>query len=68
MGKSKSPAPTPQPVMQITPKEQTPAQPINRNASNAEARDRVASNASADLLSTGGATDEEARKQASLMG
>lgn len=69
--KSKSPAPAPQqPQPSVTPAPQQAAQPIQRTASNAEARDRAASNPSAALLAP---SDEEttmqnARNQASLMG
>jgi hypothetical protein len=50
MGKSKSPAPMPAPqpsFQQVTP---PPVQPIERTAANPEARDRAASNKSAELL------------------
>jgi hypothetical protein len=63
--KSKTPT-TAQPT--ATPVETTPTGPIQRAATNAEARDRVASNASADLLASDMAPDAAKAAQASLMG
>ncbi len=51
-GKKSSPAPTPAPAPVVTPIQQTPQEPINRAATNAEARDRVDKNGAASLLAT----------------
>lgn len=63
---SKSSAPAAAPAPTFTQVEQKPAEPINRAATNAEARDRAASNASANLLSP--TTTEEQQRAAALMG
>lgn len=50
MGKSKSPAPAPVPQATFTQVTPPPTVPIERPAVNAEAKDRAASNKSAELL------------------
>jgi hypothetical protein len=52
MGKSKSPAPTPAPQPVMTAVTPPPVQPIERTAANPVARDRAASNNSAELLTS----------------
>jgi len=67
-GKKSSPAPTPAPQPTVTPIQQTAPEPINRAATNAEARDRVDKNASASLLAQDDTMDGAMKPQASLMG
>lgn len=67
MGKKSSPPPeAPKPV--FTPVEQKPAEPIQRTATNAEARDRADKNNSASLLTEASAIDEPQANRASMMG
>jgi hypothetical protein len=63
MGSKKSPAPAaPQPT--FTPVAQAPAQPIERAATSAEARDRAAGNPDPNLLAQ---QDEKAGTKAGIM-
>ena len=68
MGKSKSPAPVEAPKPALTPIQQKPAEPIQRNATSAEARDRADKNASANLLTETSPIDETQANRASMMG
>lgn len=69
MGKKSSPAPA-APAPTFTQVEQKPTEPIQRAATNAEARDRAASNPGAELLGGAASPEDEAarRSQASMMG
>lgn len=65
-GKKSSTPAAPQPT--ATPVEQRPMEPIQRAATNAEARDRVDKNANANLLASDATQDTMQGSQASLMG
>ena len=65
-GKKSSSPSTPQPV--ATPVAQEPTGPIQRAATNAEARDRVDKNASASLLAQDAAPQDTLQGAAGLMG
>lgn len=66
MGSKKAPAPAPAPQPTFTPVAQEPTKPIERTASNANARDRAEGNADQQNL-LASQTDETTGKKAGIM-